>query len=294
MMGKLCYPAIVFLLLAVTFLSACGKKGGPSYKKWKIPSEITDVNYLVRPDEVFVSWQYPHPEREGLSFEIFRCISNKCELRGVTSKNFYTDNTPPEQGLQYLIVSTLKSGGKKEKGVSVSVEGFPEAPGAFRYEILNDGIRLSWYIFEGCLYNIYRVVPSGERLWAKGLKEGYFIDAPDPSEVVHYRIRCQRNNTEGYARELKITPEQYIPSRPEGLRYAIADEKVMLTWRESPEKWVRGYRIYRGDEKGHVKIGESLYPLFIDTDKPLGRFSYFVTALGPSKESEFSEPLIIP
>jgi hypothetical protein len=66
---------------------------------------------------------------------------------------------------------------------------------------------------------------------------------------------------------------------------------VHLLWKEPPETWITGYRIYReiSKEDGFILIGESQAPSFLDRESPLTKRNYRVTALGPSKEGPPAE-----
>jgi len=71
----------------------------------------------------------------------------------------------------------------------------------------------------------------------------------------------------------------------------VTEENVFLLWKEAPETWVVGYRVYREvDEKeGFIFIGKTQTPTFLDKERPLTKRNYRVTALGPSKEGPASE-----
>jgi len=285
--------------------SGCGKKTDLPYKRLLIPREVTGVEYLRRPDGIWIKWEYPEPVMEGLFFEISRCeLRDKtpfsCQSLGRTTRRSFIDYSPPDKDLVYSVASSFQDGIRKEKVIPIPFENYPSAPEELRYEILNDGIRLSWDFKEECRYNIYRVLlkkdSSEEVIISRESAIPEFIDTPDPFQPVHYRIRCKRGHTEGFPADLIISPDHYIPSRPEGLRYAVTEQGVVLTWKENPEKWLKGYKIYRNNEI----IGESPYPLFVDTlkiessDRPLPTaVSYSVSAIGPSREGPLSEPVIV-
>jgi len=91
--------------------------------------------------------------------------------------------------------------------------------------------------------------------------------------------------------ELQINPSELIPSSPSNLQAVATKESVVLVWNEPDDTWIKGYRIYRETDKkkGFVFIGEISTPSFTDTDMPLTKRNYRVTAIGPVKESPAAE-----
>jgi fibronectin type 3 domain-containing protein len=114
-----------------------------------------------------------------------------------------------------------------------------------------------------------------------------FLDTP-----VYYTIRALHNTPlldEGYpSAEIEVTPSLFVPSAPTELRGLRAQGKIILMWRESPETWVKGYRIYRKKEKEKefTLLDEVKVPTFSDTGRAGKKVRYMVRALGPSQESE--------
>ncbi len=127
------------------------------------------------------------------------------------------------------------------------------------------------------------------------LADTYFKDAFSINKSVYYSIRSLAGGEfrdEGPAsEEIRIDPSAFVPQAPKGLQAAVTEENVYLIWREPPETWITGYRIYReiGEEDGYVLIGESQTPSFLDKDSPLTKRNYRVTAIGPSKEGPPAE-----
>ncbi|HCZ12651.1 MAG TPA: hypothetical protein DHV16_10480, partial [Nitrospiraceae bacterium] len=57
------------------------------------------------------------------------------------------------------------------------------------------------------------------------------------------------------------------------------------------EIWTKGYRIYRkkASETEFKLIGESILPAFTDNEPLSSKRSYYITAVGPKRESTSSE-----
>ncbi len=282
-------------LIALMLLNGCGKRGDPSYKRFLIPQAVIKIEYLLRPEGLILRWQYPYPERSGLYFEIWRYEDKGFIKIGETTELTFIDKAVPQRDyLEYSIVSAFRDGLKRQTRVFIKVEPLPPSPAEFHYRIDEEGVNLSWRYEEGCLYNIYRRYIDGkeELLNSEPLQKAYILDSPDPGRTVFYRLRCRKGNTEGFFSEVRVSPEDYVPSRPEGLRYAIIDNRVVITWKENRERWVRGYRIYRILSDAPEFRGEVNYPLFVD-ELINGVATYEIRALGPVREGLPSERLQI-
>ncbi len=280
------------LLIFLCPFYGCGKKALPSYKRLKVARPVENLNYLIRPEGVILSWQYPYT-RDGIYFVIYR-KDKDMEKLGETDKNIFIDNTSLSNGSrEYVIVSTYNEGIKAEQRIVIESLPLPEAPSTFNFKIMDEEIILSWDGREGCLYNVYNIPSENkeELLNREPLSVNFFKIAPVPEQTRIIRLRCARDSVEGYPAEIIIRPEDYIPEKPEGLRYVLVDGNVVLTWKENPEKWIRGYRIYRDTGSGFVLAGETVYPLFEDRLNGLKRIYYRITALGPSKEGPYSDEI---
>ncbi|MFN3740764.1 MAG: hypothetical protein ACK4TF_08875 [Thermodesulfovibrionales bacterium] len=284
----------IFLSLLI-FLSpfyGCGKKAPPSYKTLKIARPVQALSYLIRPEGVILSWQYPYA-RDGIYFLIYRKGRNM-EKVGETDKNIFIDSTPLSNGSrEYVIVSSYNEGIKAEQRIIIETLPLPKAPSGFNFKIMNQEIILSWDKREGCLYNLYSIFSDNreELLNRKPLSLNFFKIYPDPEEIRTFRLRCLMGSVEGHYAEVIIKPEDYIPKKPEGLRYVIIDGTVVLTWKENLEKWIRGYRVYKDTGSGFVLADETTYPLFEDRLNGLKSIYYRITAIGPSKEGPYSDEI---
>jgi len=83
------------------------------------------------------------------------------------------------------------------------------------------------------------------------------------------------------------------PDAPSGLDGTFTGNTVVLTWDEVKEQGVRSYRVYRIENNGYEKAGETVVPVFIDEDiKKNSSYRYKVTAVGKT-ESDFSKEIDI-
>ena len=71
----------------------------------------------------------------------------------------------------------------------------------------------------------------------------------------------------------------------------VTESAIHLIWKEPPETWVTGYRVYREMNKGEgcKFLGETKTPVFVDKENPSVERSYRVTAIGPVKEGPPAE-----
>ncbi|MCX7793327.1 MAG: hypothetical protein N2257_02815 [Thermodesulfovibrionales bacterium] len=286
-----CY--LFYLFFISSLLHGCGKKGEPSYKKFIIPEPVSEINYLIRPDGIRINWNYH--SREGVYFEIFKKSQGSFIKIGQTREHSFTDSSPyTGEAVEYLIVTVSVDGYRKEGKLLIPSISLPDYPASFNFRIIDDGIVLSWNLSAECHYNLYKVEDGREEILNKEpIKDSYFKDTPEPNMIRTYRLRCKRDSVEGFAAEVTVRPEDYIPSKPEGLRFVLSDKKVMLTWKENPEKWIKGYRIYRSYGESFTPVGEAAYPLYVDEPGDFKEVIYRITAVGPSREGPFSETIII-
>lgn len=184
--------------------------------------------------------------------------------------------------------------------IEIIPEDPPLPPEKLLFKIEFDSLTLTWgNAGDKILYNIYKSDKKGiyslTPLNKEPIKETSFRDSFNAEKTVYYTIRSLRGGVirdEGSAsEELEVSPSDFVPSVPEGLQAVVQDDKVYLIWKEVPETWISGYRVYREIDKttGYLFIGETTIPAFIDNEEPLTKRNYKVTALGPSKEGPASE-----
>jgi fibronectin type 3 domain-containing protein len=282
-------------------LSACGRKGEPTLKSYEKPAPPSGLSAIHREAEILLSWDFPKDKEPTLKgFYMMRSSGGDFEKLAFieNDKRSYGDTTF-KIGIiyKYKIVAVNLRGiiGKDSNIVTVKPEAPPSPPAKVSYKAQRDSLLLKWETAgAGILYNVYKSyeqdVYSLRSLNKEPLTQTSFTDQLDTKKVVYYTIRSLRGNAwrdEGKAsEEIKIDPSEFVPSSPENLKAVAAQESVYLTWKEPPEDWVTGYKVYREaeGEKDFKFIGETPIPSFIDKEAPLTKRNYRVTALGPSRE----------
>lgn len=306
--------SLAFLAFAALVFS-CGKKGPPRWMPPEPPPPPTALSAVAREDAVILKWFYPAGEaRAPGGFSVLRSEDGEFMEIGRTRDAFYVDREAGPARRRLYAVAAL---GPKEKlnsepSEQVAVER-PEGPdglvrpGKPAFGILRDRVEISWKgpreNRKSRYYNIYRREGAGQYpLWPLNValleKEG-FLDSLYLDGVRCYAVRAarpgpsERVTEEGpLSEETCIGPGDYVPTVPAALEAAVSDGKVLLYWRESPEPWTRGYRIYRAEGDGEfARAGESRTPAFTDGKAPRGMLRYRVSALGPVSESAPSRPV---
>lgn len=58
---------------------------------------------------------------------------------------------------------------------------------------------------------------------------------------------------------------EFIPSKPEEVFWTVNENGVYISWREVPEKWIKGYKVYRktASDSDFILIGDTMIPLFL-------------------------------
>ncbi|TAL26130.1 MAG: hypothetical protein EPN94_03885 [Nitrospirae bacterium] len=309
------YSPIHLAVLILFLLIACGKKEPPTLKAYEKPDAPSGIKAIHREKNIILSWSYN--TRENLKgFHILRAAGTdsqqeNTEFKKITfiekDKNSYTDTDfKTEASYKYKIVAlNLKNVLSNDSNViTVKPLPVPPAPENVSFHIGNDALSISWASTrENILYNIYRSSEKGKYGIApvndEALKAASYTDNFDPDKTVYYTVRGALNNEyrdEGPASdEIEVNPADFTPSGPEGINAVFAGDKVVISWKENPEVWVKKYRVYRktNEKEGFKPAGEPVTPAFTDREKTGTKHFYKITAVGPLKESEFSKEVAV-
>jgi fibronectin type 3 domain-containing protein len=299
------------LLIIVLLSISCGKKGDPTLKTFEKPMPVKEIRAVHREDELIISWSYPASEREkikGFYIEKAEIISQESGVRSQEFKNitflkndvsqFIDKDFKVKQIYLYKIrVYSLRDVISDDSPViKVKPLILPERPTGLSYTVGNDSIKIKWdRVCNSFKYNIYKSYEKGKYSASPmnntPLTETSFSDKVEKDRTVYYTVRALLDTDikdEGYpSEELEVNPESFVPSKPANLKYVPSEKKVYLMWNENPETWVKGFRIYRKreSETGFKLIGESTLPAFTDNEPLSSKRSYYITAVGPGKES---------
>ncbi|MGB9715802.1 MAG: hypothetical protein ACPL1G_05290 [Thermodesulfovibrionales bacterium] len=299
------------LFIASCLISACGKKGEPTLKSYEEPTAPSNLRAIHRESEILLFWDFPVSEEQTIKgFQLLRADTESLEGKKTDFRRiaFFTPDvrsyidTDFKVGTQYrykIVSENLKGVLSKDSNIiDVLLEEPPSPPEKISFSIEFNFITLNWKSAgEGILYNVYKSDRPGTYSLTpvnnEPLRDTSFRDSFDVRKTVFYTIRSLRKigirNEGPPSEELTVSPFDFVPSAPQGLQAVISEEKVYLIWKEVPETWIEGYKVYRETDSGYIFIGETTIPTFIDNDAPLTKRNYRVTAFGPSKEGPPAE-----
>ena len=299
------FVCILYSVLFILCFAACGKKGPPTLKSYEKPSAPAAVKAIHREDRIILSWSYTSKKENLKEFHILRAEDSSFQkIASVTKEeNSYTDvNFKTGALYKYKVVAgSLKNVLSEDSNIiAIKPAVVPPAPKNISFKVGNDALNVSWdSAGENVLYNIYRTTEKGKYninpLNKEPLTAPKYSDNLETGSPVYYTIRSllsKEFRSEGQASvEIKVDPSTFIPTKPEGFQTVVADDRVVISWKENPEMWVTKYRIYEklNEKDGFKLIKEFVTPAFTLREKTGIKHTYRVTAVGPLKESEPSE-----
>ncbi len=289
------------VLTAYCLFSGCGKKGEPTLKSYERPPHPSDLTAIHRENEIILLWDFPADKEElikgfyilkssGKNFEKFAFVENN--IRSFRDSDFTIGSE-----YQYKIVSqSLKNINSIDSNiVTIIPQTAPAPPQQTKFRVGPDFLTIEWEkSSEENFYNVYRTYKQGKYglvpINKEPLKENSFIDSLNVQKTVYYTIRsltASSSRDEGPpSDEIKVDPMEFIPSKIQVIHAIVTENYIYLLWKESPERWIKGYNIYRkkDGEKTYTFIGNTQIPAFRDRDKTSFKRNYRITAVGPGKE----------
>jgi hypothetical protein len=307
-----CYLSSVICVLLL--LVSCGKKGDPTLKSYEKPEPPSGLMAIHRESDIILSWEFPKDKEPTIKgFHLMKSTGGDFEKLAFLEpdKRSYIDTSfkIDSEYIYKIISQNLKRVISNDSNIiHIVPKAVPSPPRNILFRIGHDSLILNWESAgDGILYNIYKSEKKGlyslTPVNKEPIKGTSFKDNLDIKRPVYYTIRSLVGSNirdEGSASgEIETDPSEFIPSSPSALQAVVTEENIYLIWKEVPETWVVGYRIYReiNEGEGFVLIGETQTPSFIDKDNPLIKRNYRITALGPSKEgppAEIRDVVFIP
>jgi hypothetical protein len=310
-MGKTAKTNIIArLLLCLTLfilLPACGKKGPPTMDSFARPAIVKDVGLVHRDGRIDISWTYSkqNPKIIIQGFRIERAEGNAL-YETVASLPadavYYSDaGITINKVYRYRILVLNARGVVSDPSEDLKVMPVtpPPPPDGLVQRITTGAVEISWNkAAEGVTFNIYRseikgIYPAAS-LNDKPLTRPFFKDNLNALKPVYYSvvavIKSDIPNESAMSAELMVDPGTFVPAAPADIRYVRSDNRGYISWKESDEPWVRGYRVYRRGASGDFGlISEVNVPIYLDEDPFDEKNAYYVTAVGPGKESPPSD-----
>ena len=245
------------------------EKGPPTLKAYEKPSAPAAVKAVHRENRILLSWSYTSKKENLKEFHILRAEDSSFQkIASVTKdESSYTDvNFKTGALYKYKVVAgSLKKVLSDDSNILIiKPEVVPSAPKNISFKVGNDALNVSWNSAgENVLYNVYRSAEKGKYSINPINKEPLtalkYSDNLETGIPVYYTIRSllsKEFRSEGQASaEITVDPSTFIPSKPQGFQTVVADDRVVISWKENPEMWVTKYRIY---EKVNEKDGFKL------------------------------------
>jgi predicted small lipoprotein YifL len=302
--GKTGTRLLVLLLVAALAATAgCGKKGPPTMRSFEQPDRVAEVKATHRDGRINLSWAYNAKQGHIVVSGIFLLRAEgkgpyKAVAKLPASAKGYSDaDIAPDREYRYKLRVFSARYVESEDSAELTVRPVkpPETPSDVSYRIAGNEVLIKWKKGgKGTLFNIYRSEKKGAYAAApvneKPLESPFFRDSLNMKAPVYYVVvavkRTDIPNESAVSEELVIDPATFTPAPPADLRYVRSGGRGYLTWKDSEEPYVKGYRVYRkGTHGGYEFIGEVNVPVYLDEDKVSDMTLYRVTAVGPLKES---------
>jgi len=278
-------------------------------KTFEKPAPVTQMAAIHRDGKVIITWSYPKQAKvtiKGFYVERAEGQSPFENLGFVKGDVFYYADEHFRTGEEYIykirVYSTRDIINDDSTEIEVTPVDLPGPPKKLTYRLTDDALQIEWDKVPDATYNIYSSTEKGKYtgapLNAVPFDKPFFTDRVDTAKRVFYAVRAEvRSNirNEGdLSADLEVDPRTFIPGRPVDIRYVRAEGKGYLSWKENAEAWVKGYRVYRRSASGaYMPVGVVNVPLFVDESPVTAPTAYYVTAMGPIKESAASETISV-
>jgi len=289
----------LILFIFVLGILSCGKKAPPKLPHYERPPAPKSISAIHREDKIYLNWTYTGKISLLEGFSVLRSDDGG-GFKKITSvkETSYSEVVEPKRHYKYRVSARTIEGieGEPSEPIEIYIKEVPPPPIGVSFSIGNEYITIRWgHIENGVLFNIYKGTNGVDYALSPinktPIQETEFNDLIDTNSPVKYIIRALRGSElrdeSAPSSVIVIGPEDFVPSPPTKVRVVKAEGASVIEWAENPERWVRGYRIYRIKNSEMSLIGESPTPAFIDISPPEG-VSYRVSALGPVKEGALS------
>lgn len=303
---------IIFICMTALLAVACGKKGDLTLRAFEKPATAANIKAMHRDNEINIFWQYPASERSKIKgCQFLRSDSkdsNYRELAFFKKDDLQYVDKDFTLGREYyykIRCLSLKDVYSDDSPI-LKITPLPllQKPEGVSFIITNDTIKIQWQHIADAQYNIYKSYQKGSYsvlpINSVPLKEIFFNDKIETGKTVYYTIRSHRGteirDESSPSKELEINPSHFVPKNPSDLMFIPLEKKVYLLWKENPEIWIKGYRVYRKrlpEEKFNL-IGETITPVFTDSEIVNSKTTYYyITAIGPELESQPSAVIAV-
>ena len=288
--------------VSLLLFAGCGQKGKPTMRSFEKPSPVTGMRASHRDGKVTIYWSYARQAKITVKGFYIERAEGKTPFETITflkedASQFSDDHFAVGKEYRYRIrVYSLRNVISDESTeLKVDPIRLPEPPKDLAFRLTNDAVEITWKkVADGVAYNIYRGNERGKcdtvLLNATPLEKPFFKEGVNAGQPVFYSIRSLVRTTiinEGAPSEcLEVDPQSFLPVHPSDVRFVRTEGNLYISWKENAETWIKGYRVYRKKGQGQfMPVADVLIPLFVDEEPINVLTSYYITALGPVKES---------
>lgn len=305
---RLNYLLVVILLFLLA--TSCGRKMNPTLADYLEPTPVEKLSLSATYDRILISWNYPEREKAKIqSFLIERETNGEKKKLGYFDKNttsFEDRDFKLGETYKYSIFAIRPKGiYSKPTEAEITVQRLSE-PENIKYKINDQGVILFWDSINSVSYNIYRIDKNGKKMKTGSTEKNFFIDELSYQQLdsivdmtkkeliylITTSISYSNIHLESKGKEIRIPLIAFEPSIPEDVFWGVTEQGVYITWRETTEKWIKGYKVYRKNllSDDFMLIGQTMIPLFLDSEYKTGNIKYPViykiTTEGPLIESK--------
>lgn len=302
---------IMITALSLLIFTGCGRKLNPTLEDYLEPDAVEKISLSAFQDKIIISWSYPEKKKKKIKSFLLERENNE-QIKSLGFFDIMTDSYEDRdfifgQTYKYRIYAiNIKGIYSKPAQGTIKPEKLPEVE-ALQYKITDEGICLSWETKDALLmYNVYQINQKGEKLKKGSTRSNIFIDTltsssfdSEPARYLTYLVSSYISDNYVYVEskgiELNIPLQKFIPSKPQQIFWAINENGVSISWKEVPEKWIKGYKVYRKtfQDQDFIKIGETMIPFYFDAQYNISNLKipiyYRITSAGPALDSEPAE-----
>lgn len=307
----------ILALILLIAVASCGRKDQPRLPVHEKPERPVALNARHRESSVILKWSSKDKPKstsiadKGKPQAISDFVVQRADkgdyrdIAFVANATTYIDKSI-DNGFSYsyrVAVKKGKSVGDFSETVTIFTSAPPAKPATPTFKIGLSAVTIQWKrAGASVFYNVYKGTQADTPLNPMPMDGDSFEDRAGLGLRSYYVLRAVTNSPSGVLNAIsmdegppsdgvEVMREDFIPSKPTAFMALSVSSGVQLFWDESPEKWVKGYNIYRSaNGTDYVKIGFTLTPAFAYKENITAETFYRVTAMGPAVEGPASAP----
>ncbi|MFC2044883.1 fibronectin type III domain-containing protein [Chloroflexota bacterium] len=273
------------------------------------PVAPISVNATGGNELITIEWT-PGSEDDLWGYDIYRSDSTGepyDQIDTVTAPtNNYIDTPLYGEVTRYYVVKAVDNGSNESpyspEANATTTDIAPAAPTGLSAEASNEAIILDWndnIETDNISYNVYRspINNSSYSLYASLVTTSNYTDSGlYGGRTYYYKVTAVDDADpvaleSAYSGEVNAVATDIAPSPPTNVAANNGDEEILLTWTESIEPDVVGYKVFRGTATGNcTELIDTLGITDNHTDTPLyggGTYYYVITAFDEANPTAY-------